>query len=612
MTFLRVLAGVKLTAVLVAGAVATPAVAAVSAPKVARHIHDVQGAAHVSPFVGATVTGIPGVVTAVTENGFWMQSERPDRDPATSEGLFVFTRTRPAAAIGDAVRVDGRVNEFRPGGPASANLSRTEIEATATVVERRGVPLPPPEVLGPDGRRAPGSVIDDDVRGDAETSGRYQPGEDGLDFYESLEGMRIAVDDAVAAGPRSEFGEIPVLPADGAGAGLRTGRGGIVLRAKDANPERVLLDDILLPLPPMNVGDRLPGRTLGVLDYNYGDYRLLVTSAPRVRDGGLVPARTRPQQSDELAVATYALRDLDPGDPPQRFAAIARQLVTDLAAPDLVTVTGLQDNSGPEDDGTVAADQTVAQLVAAISAAGGPAYDWRSIDPLDGADGGEPGGNVRVGFLFRTDRGLSFVDRPGGTATLPVAAVPVAAAGGSREAGLSVSPGRVAPGDAAWNAARKPLAGEFVWRGRRLVVIANHWTARGGDDSLYARFQPPRRPSETSHAAQARVLAGFVRSLRAVHPNAAVIVAGDLNSFGRSPAMDVLTRGTGLRDLVTELPESERYTVISAGNAQAPDHILVSPALAARPHEFEIVHLNAEFTRQVSDHDPMVLRVRAG
>ena len=55
----------------------------------------------------------------------------------------------------------------------------------------------------------------------------------------------------------------------------------------------------------------------------------------------------------------------------------------------------------------------------AIVAAGGPTYRWREIDPVNGQDGGEPGGNIRQVFLFRTDRGLSFVDRPGGGSTTP-------------------------------------------------------------------------------------------------------------------------------------------------------------------------------------------------
>jgi hypothetical protein len=35
-----------------------------------------------------------------------------------------------------------------------------------------------------------------------------------------------------------------------------------------------------------------------------------------------------------------------------------------------------------------------------VTAAGGPAYEWRSIDPVNLADGGEPGGTIRRVFLF--------------------------------------------------------------------------------------------------------------------------------------------------------------------------------------------------------------------
>ena len=61
--------------------------------------------------------------------------------------------------------------------------------------------------------------------------------------------------------------------------------------------------------------------------------------------------------------------------------------------------------------------------MAAIQAAGGPTYEWRQIDPVNDQDGGAPGGNIRQVFLFRTDRGLSFVDRPGGDPTTPNAVV---------------------------------------------------------------------------------------------------------------------------------------------------------------------------------------------
>src|SRR5213079_1307947 len=94
-------------------------------------------------------------------------------------------------------------------------------------------------------------------------------------------------------------------------------------------------------------------------------------------------------------------------------------IVNNMKSPDLVAVEEVQDNNGPTDDGTVDPSVTVSTLIAAISAAGGPTYEYRQINPVNDQDGGEPGGNIRQIFLFRTDRGLSFVDRPGGTAATP-------------------------------------------------------------------------------------------------------------------------------------------------------------------------------------------------
>src|SRR5829696_5161778 len=76
-------------------------------------IGDIQGAAHRSPREDKTVEAVPGVVTAVRSNGFWMQDAEPDGDPATSEGIFVFTGSAPTVAAGAAVTVSGLVAEFR-------------------------------------------------------------------------------------------------------------------------------------------------------------------------------------------------------------------------------------------------------------------------------------------------------------------------------------------------------------------------------------------------------------------------------------------------------------------------------------------------------------------
>ena len=173
----------------------------------------------------------------------------------------------------------------------------------------------------------------------------------------------------------------------------------------------------------------------------------------------------------------------------------------------------MQDNNGPANDGTTDASLTYQTLIAAIQAAGGPLYDFRDIPPVDDQDGGEPGGNIRVGFLFRTDvEDLSFRDRPGATSTTPNAVVRC-----ERRARTSLySPGRIDPTNPAFNTSRKPLAGEFLYRNRRLILIANHFNSKGGDQPLFGRFQPPVRSSEVQRHQQAQIVNDFVDQILAV------------------------------------------------------------------------------------------------
>ena len=566
-------------------------------------ISAIQGEEHVSPLNGQRVRSVPGVVTATRNNGFWFEDPSPDADIDTSEGLFVFTSTPPQVNVGDQVVVSGTVSEFRPGG-AAENLTTTQLTAPTVQVLPTGAPLPV-TLIGPGGRRPPGTVIDDDATGDVESSGEFEPAEDGIDFYESLEGMRLQVNDAVAVGPRSTFGEIPVLASHGAGAAVRTNRGGIVLRPNDANPERIHLDDVLAATPVMDVGDTIPGPLYGVLDYSFGNFKLLVTSTPSPQRNGLAREVTSAARDSELTVATFNVENLDPADTQEKFDRLAQIIVTNLRSPAIIVTEEVQDNDGPVNSAVVADDQTVARLTEAIRAAGGPVYDWRSIVPVDDEDGGEPGGNIRVGFLFRTDvPDLEFVDRPGGG---PTSAVDVSRVGWNVQ--LSTSPGRIDPTNAAFTDSRKPLAAEFVFRGKTVFVVANHWNSKGGDDPLFGRFQPPKAVTEAQRIAQATVVADFVRDIRRLNPFANIVIAGDLNDFPYSEAVRTLTRA-GMVDLPNTVPWPERYTYVFEGNSQVLDHILISPWMLLRGFGYDIVHVNAEFADAVSDHDPQVARLR--
>jgi predicted extracellular nuclease len=566
-------------------------------------IHDIQGASHVSPHAGEVVS-TNGIVTARSTNGFWIQDQNPDADDATSEGVFVFTSSAPTAFVGDAVHVNARVQEFRPGSSANGNLTTTELSSPTVTLLSTGNPLPPPVVVGTGGRIPPDTIIEDDAAGNVETSGVFDPATDGLDFWESLEGMRIQVNNAVAVGPTATgFGETQIVGDNGAHASLRTARGGLLAEPNDFNPERVVLDDLLTPTPVMNVGDHYAGPIVGVLDYNFGNFFLEATQVPTAIHDGVTPESTTAPAANELAVATFNVENLAPSDPQSKFDRLAALIVHNLEAPDVISVEEVQDNSGATDNGVVAADQTLTKLVAAISAAGGPSYQWREIDPVNDADGGQPGGNIRQVFLFRSDRGLSFVDRPGGDSTT---AVGVTGSGASTQ--LTFSPGRIDPTSSAWTASRKPLAGEFLFRGHHLFVIANHFNSKGGDDPLEGRFQPPVQVTAAQRHQQAQTVHDFVAQILAADPTANIVVDGDLNDFEFSDTVSILKAGV-LHDLIDTLPLNERYSYVFEGNSQTLDHVLTSDSLFARTFQFDVVHVNAEFADQASDHDPSVVRL---
>ncbi len=559
-------------------------------------IREIQGAAHISPKVGQSVSGVVGIVTGKTSNGFWMQDPTPDTNPATSEGIFVFTSSAPASVtLGAAVTVSGRVSEFRPG---SAGLTITELTSPTIVVSSSGNALPPAIVIGTD-RTPPTEVIEDDASGDVETSGIFDPASDGIDFWESLEGMRVDLGFVVVTGP-SAFDELGVLANNGAGATSRTARGGIVITAGDKNPEKILMRGVGFNMPDSNTGDHFTAPIVGIVGYDFNNFMLEVIMQPiRVADGVTREVTVAPAPN-ELTIATFNVENLDPGDP--TFATMADLIVNRLLSPDVISLEEIQDNDGETNSGIVDASVTLTKLHDAVIAAGGPTYVWRQIDPVNLQDGGAPGGNIRQAFFFRTDRGVAFVDRPGAGSTTANSIVDV---GGEPQ--LQYSPGRIDPTKSAFNSSRKPLAGEFTYNGHRLFVIANHWNSKGGDDPLWGRDQPPVLSSEVQRLQQATIVRDFVQDVFAVDANSEVVVLGDLNDFEFSNPLMIL-KGAPMNDLIETLPANERYTYVFEGNSQTLDHILVSDSLLGASHT-DVVHVNSEFWDQASDHEPQVARL---
>ncbi|TGZ18822.1 hypothetical protein DV517_37950 [Streptomyces sp. S816] len=570
-------------------------------------IHDIQGTTRLSPYAGQKVTDVPGIVTATrtygSSKGFWLQDTTPDDNPATSEGIFVYTSSTPKVAVGDSVTVTGTVSEYVPGGVASGEQSVTEItKPTITTVSTSNA-VPAPVVI--DAKSVPSRYT---PQGDTANGGSIndlplQPKKYALDYYESLEGMNVQVKNAHVVTATDPYAElwVTVKPHE-----HHDRRGGTVYGSYDSqNTGRLQIQSLgaTADFPKANVGDTLTGTTTGPMDFNqYGGYTLVAGQIGTLKSGGLQRETTKKQTGKQLAVATYNVENLDPSD--KTFDQHAAAIVHNLQSPDIVSLEEIQDNNGATDDGTVDASVTVNKLIDAIVAAGGPKYDWRSIDPVNDKDGGEPGGNIRQVFLFNPER-VSFVDRAGGDSTTAVGVVKE-----HGKAQLTASPGRIDPASAAWEDSRKPLVGQFVFQGKTVFVIANHLISKGGDQSLTAQYQPVTRSSETQRHAQAQEVNAFVKDLLKVQKNANVLALGDMNDFEFSGTAKILEGHGELWSAIKSLPKSERYTYDYEGNSQVLDQILISPAVRRDSFQYDSVHINSEFNDQISDHDPQVLRFR--
>ncbi|PHM11399.1 choice-of-anchor I family protein [Nostoc sp. 'Peltigera malacea cyanobiont' DB3992] len=570
-------------------------------------ISDIQGTGHISSFRNQTVSNIAGIVTIKASNGFYLQDPTPDGDERTSEGIFVFTSSAPTVSVGDSVLVSGTVTEFRPGNDAN-NLTKTQITTPTIVTVSSGNDLPTATILGNGGRTIPTTVIDNDTIANIETgTTTFDPAQDGIDFYESLEGMLVQVNNPITTSPTTNFGtseEIWVLADNGANATGRTVRGGSLISASDFNPERIQIDDLnnSLVLPEVNVGTQL-SNIVGVVDYSFNNYEVLVSAAPTVVQNSNIQKEVTNLTSttNQLAIATYNVENLDPGDDPTKFNNLANRIVNNLKSPDIISLEEIQDNNGATNDSVVDASTTFQKLIDTITAAGGPTYQYRQINPVDDTNGGEPGGNIRVGFLFNPNR-VNFVDRPGGTSTTSTTVTNV-----SGVPTVSNSPGLIDPTNSAFTSSRKPLVGEFTFNGETVYVIGNHFNSKGGDQPLFGPNQPPTLASETQRQQQAILVKNFVESILAIAPNANVVVAGDLNDFEFSNPVNTL-ESAGLTSLIETLPQNERYTYNFEGNAQTLDHVLVSNNLLNKLDGYDVVHINSEFADQDSDHDPSVAR----
>lgn len=535
-------------------------------------IYDIQGASHFSPLENKLVS-TSGIVTAVEKGGFYIQDPTGDGNAATSDAIFVaFSGTAPVK-VGDAITVMGVVKEV----VQTSGLPRTQIAGERVAVTSSGNVLPAAVLIGVDGLLPPSQVIEDD------SLQSFDPAKDGLDFWESLEGMRVTVQAPQAVSNTDRFGQTYVVASHGAGATGMNGRGGISIGDGDYNPEIIQIDDKFVNLGNYTIGDQLSDIT-GIVNYSSDRYELLATETVNItRDVTLTEEVTAlAGDANHVTVATYNVGNLDPND--THFALVANDIVVNLRAPDIIALQKVQDADGTGTGDNLSGEATAQALIDAIFAQSGIRFTYVEIAPDQAnSTAGQADGNIRSGYLYRADR-VSLV-----------------------EDSLHILT------DAVFDGTRKPLVATWEFNGQEFTTVNVHFTSRVGSDPLWGEVQNPYHAGTLMRAGQIAAVSHYVNSLVDADPAAKVIIAGDWNGYWFEGAQAQLTASGEFTNLAMGLDAADRYDSITYGNAALSSNIVVSNGLLPLS-QFDIVHINAEFSPAsgMPGHDPLVTRIFLG
>ena len=580
---------------------ATAPAAQATAPKEVKNIGEVQGESHQSPLVGKEVV-INNVVVTKTDGdkGFYVQDKVSDNNPRTSDAVYVASNNKVEA--GDLLKVQGTVKEGymeeysvkqgqtfkKPAG----SLTVTQI-INATITKLGKADLPKALNIS---EKMPKDVVDN-------TPTKYNPETEALDYWESLEGMLVEVTKPKVTGPQYK-GDIYVLPGDYKGQKLNN-IGGVNLRPGVQNTE-------VLPVIVGNdfvakAKDYFNENISGVVTYRNKTYKIYPNSVPKIQDGGLKRevSKIYPAE-DKLTIASYNIENFSANNnghdetPEEKVDKIANSFINEVHSPDIITLIEVQDNNGGVNDGTVDGVKSGEKLAQRIKSLGGPDYKYTEIAPVDGKDGGKPGANIRVAYLYNPKR-VTLIGKE---------------KGGSEEAArfvnghLEKNPARIDPKSVHFEKVRKSLAAEFEFKGERIVVIANHLKSKLGDDAIYGSNQPSVENTKAKRIEEAKILNAFIKEGLRQNPNLKFVLTGDFNDFEFSDSVKTIV-GNELVNLMAEHEQGDRYSYFYRGSNQSLDNILISKNIKDKV-VFSPVHINASFMEEhgrASDHDPVVVQI---
>ncbi len=559
-------------------------------------VPEIQGDGEATPISGETIR-VSGVVTGAFPAlpGFFLQ-DAGDGNPATSDGVFVFTGNSGGdVSVGDVVTVDGT---------AAERFDQTQVAATSvTVTGTSG--LPAPVVIG-----FPVTEVSD---------------------LEAFEGMLVQVTQTMTVTEifnLDRFGEL-LLSAEGRQFQFSqlntpdaTAFPGFVA---DQARNRLILDDDAngfidgappYPAPALSddnvvrIGDTITGVT-GNLDFGFGQYRLRPTAEFTIDNVNERPA-SPPDVGGRLKVVSFNVENFfntlgeRGADTDEELSIQIDKLVAALSGLD-ADVYGLIEL---ENDSSEGAASSIAELTAALNAANatscGMNYDYLAKTEADPTED-----LIAVGLIYCA----STVTQAAGT-ELAVLNDTVLT-----ELGLFTRP--------LFNERRTnrtPIAATFeeLATGERFTVTVNHFKSKGSSGSVGTIDEDQGDGAGAWNAIRteaSQALLAWLDTAPTGSDDPDIAILGDLNAYAAETPITTL-EAAGFEDLGDRTPFT--YGYVFGGASGTLDYILTSPDLSPDVTGFGEWHINADESGafeyandlanpaspfRTSDHDPALMGI---
>ena len=548
-------------------------------------ICEIQGPRLWSELAGQLVT-IRGVVTAVSRRGFFVQSVKSGSDPLVSDAIYIFSPGWPAP-LGALLEISGKVLDYVKGENGKP-VTQVKL-ADVRLIRRRGPKITPFELTAAN------------VPADSEKLAA---------FLNGLEAMLVRIEAGQTfIAPSNPYGDyVLMLDADGSEADvIRTEQGGVLI--DHLNPLRWFPGfriSSYAKAPRLNVGAKLLTPVVGPLNYRVEAYQIVVDHPIKVEhsyyspnssqlkpDAGFMTIMTMNGFNLDMHVESGSLvknprQDVDDDWGDGRFHALAQAVVHQANTPDIVALQEIQDNDGAEMTEVIDADLTYQGLIETIGQLSNVEYDWVDIAPQVGADGGQPGGGIRNGYLYNPERVELIVDSV-------------------RSIGFDES---------AFEASRKPLVAHFREKmsGRVLVCINVHMASKRHQRSIFAPEKAGYDARQSVRINQAEIIRNELVKMR--QAGLEYYVTGDFNDTEESETLKAIV-GDESENLVKSLPPQQRYDYNHRGKLQVLMHGIVPKELAEQRSEYDIIHGNellgvqpGQLGDKPSDHAYVIAKIR--